>query len=646
MGQSSAGSRGQYGSGATQTSSTSVVPPGQATTTVTVSVTGQTTIIQGQTVTVTQNDGVVTVTHFENGTVTVQGPTVTAQGSTVTAQGPTVTAQGPTVTAQGPTVTVEGPTVTAQAPTVTVEGPTVTAQGPTITAQAPTITAQGPTVTAQGPTQTVTTIYGQGSTVLPNCPYERPGRVFDSPYGGEYAIYCGYAYLDPDCSVVTSSSLGSCVQACDAYNIQHFNDPTNCVGVTYFNGTGECHLKSSMTMPHATDGVNSAQLLNPYQGGVTQVFASTSYMGSMGPGPTVTYASPVAGYTQEPLVNCPQDNNTVVTAGSNNEAFLIECGINRAGSNLPDTPYFVSSFRSCIDACANDQRCYDTTFFPGAAMSPCYLHANITNATRDASAWNARLLTGPTCPRDDGKLYITGNEDFVVECYTDRPGCDFAGMPLHTDSLGACMDICAANAPQCVDVSWIPGSPQGSCTLKSCAGAPITNQTDVWGGRLLNGTGENGRTVTTVQTVATTVVQTEFQTILLSITTTLTLTTTSSGVPVTLTSTQTLVSTQTAPTATQTVTTDRLVTTTLISGGGGSGGNGTNGYPNATATVTTTVGSGYITVTVTAVPSSSSSTFSCLTHMTNYLPASASGGFRARRNEFIFQSLRYGGGRR
>lgn len=467
---------------------------------------------------------------------------------------------------------------------------------------------------------------------MPNCPNETPGRIFDCPYGGEYSIYCGYAYLDEDCTVVTSSSLGACAQACDAYNIQHFYDTTTCAGVTFFGTTGQCHLKQNTSIPYATNGADSCQLENPYKGGVTQVFPTATSMGSMGAGPTVTMTSVIAGYTPETLVNCPQDNGTVITSGPDAAAFLVECNINRAGDDKPGSPYYVSSFRSCIDACADDPACYDCTYFPStAAMNPCYLKTAVPNATTDSSCWSARAIQGPVCPRDDARLYVTQGEDLVIECFTDRTGCDFVDMPVLTDSFGECMDLCAANLPACADVSWTPGTPQGACTLKSCIGAPVANQTDVWGGRLLNGTGSGEATVTTVETVATTVLTTSVQSVFVSVTTTVTLITTSNGVAITQTSTRTVVSTQTAP-ITQTITSNQLVTTTFYSGGSGYGSNADG---NATATVTSILVSDHY-ITVTVYPSSTSSMFSCLTHMTNYLPASASGGFRMKRNGYLF----------
>ncbi|PSN60668.1 hypothetical protein BS50DRAFT_626006 [Corynespora cassiicola Philippines] len=86
--------------------------------------------------------------------------------------------------------------------------------------------------------------------------------------------------------------------------------------------------------------------------------------------------------------------------------------------------------------------------------------------------------TAISCPKDDGKVIITNNRGFRVECGVDRVDHDIG--PVNAESFDDCVSQCAYN-PNCQDVSYRNGA---SCYLKSAVGDFASNP-DVWGATLV-----------------------------------------------------------------------------------------------------------------------------------------------------------------
>lgn len=106
------------------------------------------------------------------------------------------------------------------------------------------------------------------STSLPTCPGSA-GKIFSSQMGMQYKIDCGVYFTDETLSDGTSTqeSLTGCIIACDAYNVLSFMIASPCLGVSYLTTQqkNNCLLKTGVASePRA--GVDSAQLLSPYQG--------------------------------------------------------------------------------------------------------------------------------------------------------------------------------------------------------------------------------------------------------------------------------------------------------------------------------------------------------------------------------------------
>lgn len=343
---------------------------------------------------------------------------------------------------------------------------------------------EGTVTLTTGNPDTVTVTTSPSSTTpleskqTPNCPNEPSGRIYDSTFGGQFEIYCNTDLYDTDAATLDQPTFADCIRACEIFNIDYFyDDSKTCRGVTYwYNQTSpNCLLKNTANVfPNETRlGVDSAALLNPFKGS-TDLFPHST-----------TNALPTNQPTETP-VTCPDDYGNVLITEADQDAYVIDCNYCGNGTDMPGSPFFVASYRACIDVCDQTPGCLEAQYFPTDRQNnACLLKSSFGPGATDTTCEGARRLDGPACPRDDGKIYVNGNQTFVIECYVDHVDCDFQGMPLYTDSFGECMDICHANAGSCYDVSWIPGVPQGPCFLKACVGSRVPNQQHVWGGRLL-----------------------------------------------------------------------------------------------------------------------------------------------------------------
>ena len=85
-----------------------------------------------------------------------------------------------------------------------------------------------------------------------------------------------------------------------------------------------------------------------------------------------------------------------------------------------------------------------------------------------------------TCPSSNGTIFTaTSGDTYQVQCFLDHNDGDMPNMPVYTSGLADCIASCEATTG-CVDVSWVPGTPQGPCYLKSKVGTPVSAG-NVWG---------------------------------------------------------------------------------------------------------------------------------------------------------------------
>ena len=135
------------------------------------------------------------------------------------------------------------------------------------------------------------------STALPTCPFSN-NVIFTSPMGMQYQVYCNEAFTDESLEIQTQSSLGSCIAACDMYNVRAFMIASPCMGVTYSREveTENCELKTGYTRIYQRN-VDSARLLSPYGGGSGNNTAGPGGggIGSMTAPPVITSFIPGGG---------------------------------------------------------------------------------------------------------------------------------------------------------------------------------------------------------------------------------------------------------------------------------------------------------------------------------------------------------------
>lgn len=81
-------------------------------------------------------------------------------------------------------------------------------------------------------------------------------------------------------------------------------------------------------------------------------------------------------------------NATTTFKAANCAAFSVECGVDRIGGDLPDSPQYPGSFGGCVDVCANTAKCVAVVYSGG----PCYLKAELAATAKLAGATGAKKV--------------------------------------------------------------------------------------------------------------------------------------------------------------------------------------------------------------------------------------------------------------
>jgi hypothetical protein len=132
----------------------------------------------------------------------------------------------------------------------------------------------------------------------------------------------------------------------------------------------------------------------------------------------------------------------------------VECGVDRAGYDMSDSPVYPGSFESCVAACAGRTGCQQVSY---VYMGPCYLKSGQGAPGQNGGIIGGRLLTpassvtasatsapatsttietvivsatptespsgsaGLTCPAADGEVYVSEcGATYAIECASDR----------------------------------------------------------------------------------------------------------------------------------------------------------------------------------------------------------------------------------
>lgn len=201
--------------------------------------------------------------------------------------------------------------------------------------------------------------------------------------------------------------------------------------------------------------------------------------------------------TPSPIVGCPSANGTEYTTPMG-DIFVIECYLDRKGSDMKMVQVGSLKLSDCIDACSATPGCVDISMSGSACYMKKASRTPISNqAIRGArmvySANNSTTLpvagssspgsssfSTPDYPSANGTSYTAANGAmFIIECGMDRAGNDLSIVHINSGQLQACMDICSSTS-KCVDVS-MSGS---ACYMKHDIGAHIVHN-GVSGARLV-----------------------------------------------------------------------------------------------------------------------------------------------------------------
>jgi len=73
--------------------------------------------------------------------------------------------------------------------------------------------------------------------------------------------------------------------------------------------------------------------------------------------------------------------------------YLVECYLDRPGSDVRGDGGVTASYQICLDQCASTSACVAATWM--SKSGKCYLHKAIAATTANTGAWGARWISGP-----------------------------------------------------------------------------------------------------------------------------------------------------------------------------------------------------------------------------------------------------------
>lgn len=186
-------------------------------------------------------------------------------------------------------------------------------------------------------------------------------------------------------------------------------------------------------------------------------------------------------------LECPNDNKQTYVDPASQLTYVIECGYDRPGADIPGSPGWTDTLEECVALCSTTSICVDVSYIPGSP-GRCYMK----NALNAPVAYNGMMAAhlpsaeGPECPASNGVCLDVpdGGTCYVTECDSQRAG-DFIFQVI-TTTFQDCIDECEANFLNgCTYVNFAPGEgtilPGGTCTLQSTYSQSLTPASGSWG---------------------------------------------------------------------------------------------------------------------------------------------------------------------
>ncbi|EON63806.1 hypothetical protein W97_03034 [Coniosporium apollinis CBS 100218] len=284
-----------------------------------------------------------------------------------------------------------------------------------------------------------TTAAGDGPIVKPT-PTGGPTAV---PSAGNFA-YLG-CYNEVDGRALTNGGVANSsmtIELCATYcaNFDYF-------GVEY---SQECfcgNVLSAKSLP-VTDGrcnmvcaADSTEIcggpngLSMYKKNGTVVTSQSSAGGSSTVASNIASSSAAASATATPLA-CPSSNGTLHTVAGGSK-YLVRCGVDPAGWDMPNTGKYAPTLEACIQGCGNTVGCMAVSWVAGGGA--CYMKSKIgflnTNAGVWAATFDADATVASTSSVSSSVVAPAGNSSSVATSVT--PSSSSPANPPAGSSAGA-----------------------------------------------------------------------------------------------------------------------------------------------------------------------------------------------------------------
>lgn len=347
------------------------------------------------------------------------------------------------------------------------------------------------------------------------CP-DSNGALYTAASGSIYQVECSNDHAGGDLSLLYTTSLTACIDACDS--------TATCQSWSYVatvNGVSNpCYLKSDVGADQANSGVMGGKLVSTAVGlGITSPSSSSNSI-------TISTSSSSSAPTSTGL-GCPASDGATYT-GASGKTYRVECFVDHVGGDI--LMQYVDSLTACIITCDLTTDCVAWSYAPNpdTSTSPCYMKNLVGDGISNPNVMGGELVTisisnssattssggyaiaiqtpaesssqissppapaatyppssVPVCPDNDGQfITVKSGKGYQVECYNDHTGGDLS-MDYVT-SLMDCIKLCDLTTG-CEAFSWISaedGSEQ-PCYMKDSVGADQRNM-GVWGGKFVN----------------------------------------------------------------------------------------------------------------------------------------------------------------
>ncbi|KAF2006303.1 hypothetical protein P154DRAFT_256589 [Amniculicola lignicola CBS 123094] len=233
---------------------------------------------------------------------------------------------------------------------------------------------------------------------------------------------------------------------------------------------------SGSSMPMSSSNTNTPTWSSSW-GSSWSILTSSSSKSS-----TSSSSMPTSGSTTNMLSSSSSSSTSTSSSRStsSSKSSTSSSSMSTSSSSTTNTPASSSlSSTATSSSTSSTSTSISTSNTPSSSSSPSMASSSSTSSmptsmptssTSRASSTTSEpraTTTAPyvSCPAADQTTYNANGKTFLVECYSDRPGCELKTVPA--PSFGDCITICA-NTPNCVDVSYLYDT--GPCILRSALG--------------------------------------------------------------------------------------------------------------------------------------------------------------------------------